>query len=59
MKIPWPQYFEEKEEVNRFAKAFGIGPIPTLWLVDKKGILRDINGRVDLAAKVERLLAEN
>jgi hypothetical protein len=30
-----------------------------MWLVDKKGVLRELNAREDLAAKVEKLLAEN
>jgi hypothetical protein len=30
-----------------------------MWLVDKKGNLRDLNAREDLAGKVEKLLAEN
>jgi hypothetical protein len=29
-----------------------------MWLVDKKGALRDLNGRDDLEKKVENLLAE-
>jgi hypothetical protein len=29
-----------------------------MWLVDKKGVLRDLNGREGLATKVEKLLAE-
>jgi hypothetical protein len=30
-----------------------------MWLVDKKGNLRDLNGRENLAEKIEKLLAEN
>lgn len=37
---------------------FGINSIPTMWLVDKKGIMRDADAREDLEQKVERLLAE-
>jgi thiol-disulfide isomerase/thioredoxin len=55
-KIAWPQYFQEGD--NRFADEFGIESIPTMWLVDKKGKLRDLNAREDLAGKVEKLLAE-
>ena len=55
-KIPWPQYFEEGG--NKFAEKFEIVPIPTMWLVDKKGNLRDLNARGELAEKVEKLLAE-
>jgi hypothetical protein len=29
-----------------------------MWLVDKKGNLRDINARADLEGKIEKLLAE-
>jgi hypothetical protein len=29
-----------------------------MWLVDKKGNLRDMNGRAGLESKVEKLLAE-
>jgi thiol-disulfide isomerase/thioredoxin len=55
-KMPWPQYFPEGE--NRFADEFGIESIPTMWLVDRKGLLRDLNAREDLVGKVEKLLAE-
>jgi thiol-disulfide isomerase/thioredoxin len=55
-KIAWPQYFEEGG--NKFAEKFEIVPIPTMWLVDKKGNLRDLNARGELPEKVEKLLAE-
>ena len=29
-----------------------------MWLIDKKGVLRDMNGREELADKVEKLLNE-
>jgi len=58
-KMPWPQYFDGKQWDNDYGKEFGIQSIPTMWLVDKKGNLRDMNGRDDLAGKVEKLLAEN
>ena len=56
-KMPWPQYFEGGDK-NRFADEYQIAAIPTMWLVDKKGNLRDLNAREDLATKVEKLLAE-
>ncbi len=40
------------------AKEFEVFEIPTLWLVDKKGFLREIDVREGLADKVEKLLAE-
>jgi thiol-disulfide isomerase/thioredoxin len=49
---PWPQYW------NKSWAKFGINGVPTLWLVDRKGIVRDVNAREDLEQKVEKLLAE-
>lgn len=56
--ITWPQCFDASPESNRFAESFGIATIPTMWLVDKKGILRHLNARDKLTEKVEQLLAE-
>lgn len=56
--MPWPQFFDGEGWKNRFGLEFGIQSIPTMWLVDKKGVLRDMNAREDLQGKVERLLAE-
>ena len=57
-QMAWPQFFDGKGWQNQFGQEFGIQSIPAMWLVDKKGNLRDLNGREDLAAKVEKLLAE-
>lgn len=57
-KITWPQYFDGKFWQNKYAVEFEIHRIPTMWLVDKKGNLRDLSARADLEAKVEKLLAE-
>lgn len=56
-QMPWPQYFETGED-HRFGRAFEVSSIPTMWLVDKQGHLRELNARDDLAGKVEKLLAE-
>jgi thiol-disulfide isomerase/thioredoxin len=57
-QMPWPQYFDGKVWDNDYGKKYGINGIPAMWLVDKKGNLRDPEGRADLAGKVEKLLAE-
>jgi thiol-disulfide isomerase/thioredoxin len=57
-KMDWPQYFDGKQWENEISTKFGIQSIPAMWLVDKKGVLRDINARADLKSKVEKLLAE-
>jgi len=56
--LTWPQYFDGKYWENDLGRRFGIHSIPTQWLVDRKGHLRDLRGRDDLTAKVEQLLAE-
>lgn len=57
-QMAWPQYFDGEGWGNKFGKEFGINSIPTMWLVDKKGNLRDLNGREGLEEKVTKLLAE-
>jgi peroxiredoxin len=56
-KIEWPQYFDGSE--NRIAKRFGIEEIPTMWLIDKQGKLRDVDAVGNLSERVEKLLSEN
>ncbi len=57
-KMPWPQYFDGKGWENKFGQLYGIHSIPAMWLIDKKGMLVDTEGREDLASKVAKLLAE-
>ena len=57
-KIAWPQYCDGKGWDNPFAKRFGITAIPTMWLVNKKGMVVDLNVRGGLREKIEKLLAE-
>jgi thiol-disulfide isomerase/thioredoxin len=56
--MPWPQYFDGKGWGNKFGQEFGITAIPTMWLVDKNGVLVDMNARANLADKVRKLLSE-
>lgn len=56
--MPWPQYFDGKHWNNEISFRFGINSVPTQWLVDKKGILRQTNARFNLEQLVEQLLKE-
>ena len=56
--MPWPQYFDGQGWGNKFGKEYGISSIPTMWLIDKKGVLRDMNARANLEQKVKELLKE-
>jgi peroxiredoxin len=57
-ELPWPQHFDGKGWENMFAMRYGIFSIPTMWLVDKRGNLRDTNARFDLERRVASLLDE-
>lgn len=57
-QIPWPQYFDGKGWQTHWAQYYGIQAIPAMWLVDKKGILRDQNARQNLEQKIQKLLNE-
>lgn len=57
-KMEWPQYFDGKQWENEISTKYGIQSIPAMWLIDKKGNVRDTNARADLKGKVEKLLAE-
>ena len=56
-KVPWPQYFDTNGRENQFAKAFDVRILPTMWLVDKNGLLRHLNAGNNLGEKVKALLA--
>jgi len=55
--IPWPQGFDEANGGKKFAEEFGVTSLPTMWLLDKNGVLRDLQGVNDLEKKVEKFLA--
>jgi len=42
--------------LNQFALQFDVGGIPTMWLVDRNGVLRDLNAVKNLTGKIETLL---
>lgn len=56
--IPWPQYFDGLGWGNKIALEYNISEIPTMWLVDKTGVLRTTNARENLEKQVKALLAE-
>ena len=58
-KMVWPQYFDGKGWGNKLGQEYGINSIPSMWLINKKGVIHDLNASDGLAAKVERLLAED
>ena len=58
-QMTWPQYFDGQVWENAISTRFEIHSIPTMWLVDKKGFVRNTGARGgELGAAVEKLLAE-
>jgi peroxiredoxin len=55
-EMPWPQYFDGKYWDNEIGRKYGIASIPTMWLIDKEGVLRDVHADVNLSGKVKALL---
>src|SRR6266516_809109 len=56
--MTWPQCFDGQKWEGPLVKRFGIMSIPTVWLIDKRGVLRDLNARGNLVERVEKLLLE-
>ncbi len=54
--MPWPQFFDGKGWQTSLAKEHGISSIPTMWLVDKQGILVDQDAGAGLGEKVRKYL---
>ena len=57
-KIPWPQYFDGQAWNSPLAKKYRVTAVPTMFLVDKKGILRSMDVQGRLESEITRLLAE-
>lgn len=54
----WPTYFDSRGWDGPVPRSFGINAIPTVWIIDKQGVLRAINARDDYQTWIDRLLAE-
>jgi hypothetical protein len=61
-ELPWPQHFDGKGWENQFAARYGIFSLPTTWLVDKRGNLRETHvaalSPLSLEGHVSSLLGE-
>jgi thiol-disulfide isomerase/thioredoxin len=57
--MPWPQLFDASNPGwHALAKSFGIDGIPTMFLIDKKGVVRSISARENFETMIPKLLAE-
>jgi len=58
LQIQWPQHCDSRGMENEFAVEYAIHTVPTMWLIDKQGNLRDLNARINLEKKIQLLLDE-
>jgi len=57
--MPWPQLFDATQPGwHPLAKQFGIQGIPTMFLIDKKGVLRSVTARENFETQIPKLLEE-
>jgi thiol-disulfide isomerase/thioredoxin len=60
--MPWPQLLDANaaadHQWNPITEGFGITGIPTMFLIDKRGVLRSVHARADFETQIPRLLAE-
>jgi peroxiredoxin len=54
-EIPWPQYLDD---YRRISQRWKINGLPTMWLIDKKGLIVNKDAGADLQGNVAKLLAE-
>ena len=56
---PWPQLFDPATAGwHPLATQYGVQGIPTMFLIDKKGVLRSVEARANMEDLIPKLLAE-
>jgi peroxiredoxin len=53
--IIWPQYLDDYRQISQRWKINGL---PTMWLINKRGLIANKNARADLQSNVAKLLAQ-
>ena len=56
--LPWPQFFAPEGMDAPLISSFGQPGPPAYWLIDRNGVLVDVNAHRDLEQRVKRLLAQ-
>ena len=54
--ILWPIYFDGKVWRNEIATKLEISGVPTMWLVNRQGVLVELNARAGFKKKVDALI---
>ena len=57
--MPWPQLFDARNPGwNAIATGFGVTGIPTMFLIDRAGVVRSVDARESFQTLIPRLLAQ-
>lgn len=57
-KIPWSFFCDGKAYRSETIQKLNVGSVPSRWLIDRKGIVRELNVRSDMSQLVAQLIAE-
>jgi hypothetical protein len=58
LRVDWPTHFDGLGWRGPIARSFGINALPSVWILDTKGILRTINARLNYETWIRQLLRE-
>jgi hypothetical protein len=58
LRANWPTHFDGLGWRSPIARSLGINALPSVWILDKRGILRTINARSSYEAWIRALLRE-
>lgn len=54
----WPTGFDGQGWNGSVVRSLGINALPTVWIVDKGGVLRSLNAKTDYKSWIQRLVRE-
>jgi len=58
LQANWPVHFDGKGWNSPVARSLGINALPTVWILDKKGVVRTINARSNYETWIRQLQRE-
>ncbi len=54
--MDWPEYFDGKGPEGETTSRFGVDAIPAAWLVDRQGLLHQVDREADLDTEIAKLI---
>lgn len=54
----WPTHFDGQGWQSPLARSLGINALPSVWILDKKGVVRTLNARENYTTLIRQLLRE-